>query len=269
MLVVSDLHQGEGGVPYDPAAIRTPFDVVVVAGDCAGRLTSSLRWLGDRFAGTSVVYVPGNHDYYRDGRRDGFTMEDELDAGRELADRLGIHLLSDGEARAGGVRFLGATLWTDLRSGFHTDRSHAVGEARRGMNDYRLIHRRSSTRRSRRLSPIDTLAYHGRSREFLSHALASDRDVATVVVTHHAPSMRSLPDPTAALNQCYASDMDSLVGDWQPDLWIHGHVHVRADYRIGTTRVVCNPSGYRGETSGFDPGMILQAGRAGSDPDRY
>ncbi len=32
--------------------------------------------------------------------------------------------------------------------------------------------------------------------------------------------------------------------DAQPQLWVHGHTHASLDYRIGATRVVCNPFGY-------------------------
>ncbi|QIO36950.1 hypothetical protein [Bradyrhizobium sp. 1(2017)] len=41
------------------------------------------------------------------------------------------------------------------------------------------------------------------------------------------------------------------------DYWFHGHVHAPTDYRIGTTRVVCNPHGYADEVPGFDPRLIF------------
>ena len=31
---------------------------------------------------------------------------------------------------------------------------------------------------------------------------------------------------------------------WQPALWMHGHTYDSFDYRVGKTRVVCNPRGY-------------------------
>ncbi|KQT48983.1 metallophosphoesterase [Aureimonas sp. Leaf454] len=257
LLIISDLHQGEGGPPYDPARLSDQFDIVVVAGDCAGRLTSSITWLADRFAGTPTIYTPGNHDFYRDEGPDGFTIEDETEAGQELADRLGIHLLVDGEANVGGLRFLGSTLWTDLRAGVHHSLSHASGDARRGMNDYRRIHRRSSTRRSRRLDPSDTLSLHHGSRRFLESAFSTSDGSRTVVVSHHAPSIRSLEIPSADLNQCYASDLEPEIERWRPNLWVHGHIHTARDYRIGSTRIVCNPAGRAEERTGFDPGLIV------------
>ena len=48
------------------------------------------------------------------------------------------------------------------------------------------------------------------------------------------------------------------------DLWIHGHLHCRHDYRVrragGSTRVVCNARGHewRGEAEGHAPLLILE-----------
>jgi hypothetical protein len=256
ILVISDLDQGEGAIPYDPARIRDPFDIAIVAGDCAGRLTSSIAWLADRFAGVPTIYVPGNHDFYRDEGPNGFTIEDEMEAGLELADRLGIHLLVDGEANIGGLRILGSTLWTDLRAGIHHSLSHATGDARRGMNDYRRIHRRSSARRSRRIDPSYTLRLHYGSRRFLETAFAAGDPARTIVVTHHAPSLQSVESRSAELNQCYASDLESEIERWRPALWVHGHIHGSRDYRVGETRIICNSSGRADEDTGFEAGLI-------------
>jgi predicted phosphodiesterase len=125
-LIISDLHQGDGGVDYDPTIIKKPFDLVIVAGDAAGRLTPSLEWLHERFGGSSIVYVAGNHDFYRSGDPGrGFTIEGEIEDGRALAARHGIHFLENDRVDLGEMRILGATLWTDLRSKVHHSQSAA------------------------------------------------------------------------------------------------------------------------------------------------
>ncbi|EAU41318.1 putative phosphoesterase [Fulvimarina pelagi HTCC2506] len=259
-LILSDLHQNDGGRLFDPAAeITAPFDVAIVAGDCAGRLTSSIAWLGERFAGTPTIYVPGNHDFYRSGGPFGFTFENELAAGRDLAARLGVTLLSDDVAHFGDIRILGSTLWTDLRSRQHASRRHAFAEANRWMNDFRFIHRNSSTRRSRRITPNETLDWHRASMRFLGEAFADGDDPArTIVVTHHAPSPRSLSIPDDRLNHCYASDLESEIASWCPALWVHGHIHAASDYRIGATRIIANPLGRADERSGFDANFVTE-----------
>ncbi len=92
---------------------------------------------------------------------------------------------------------------------------------------------------------------------------------AAVVITHHAPSPRSLLRYPALteLDHCYTSDLERLcVGDAAPSLWLHGHIHSNCDYVVGdTTRVVCNPRGYpdRRHASGrenpdFDPCLVVE-----------
>lgn len=70
-----------------------------------------------------------------------------------------------------------------------------------------------------------------------------------IIVTHFPPSMKSIGsrfanDPT---NTYFVNDLDWLIEDLQPELWVCGHVHHKHSYYIGNTLVVCNPLGYPGE----------------------
>jgi len=67
-----------------------------------------------------------------------------------------------------------------------------------------------------------------------------------VVVTHHAPSARSLTyqEPSWLLDSAYASNLDHLMGEERVRLWVHGHTHLATDYEVMGTRVVSNPRGY-------------------------
>ncbi len=60
------------------------------------------------------------------------------------------------------------------------------------MVDYRKIR---VSPRYRKLLPEDTTLWHARSLRWLAEALAAPFDGSTVVVTHHAPSIRSVPLP--------------------------------------------------------------------------
>ena len=44
-----------------------------------------------------------------------------------------------------------------------------------------------------------------------------------------------------------------------PQLWLHGHLHCRHDYRIGATRIVSNARGHvrKGEADGFDGQRVI------------
>ena len=103
---------------------------------------------------------------------------------------------------------------------------------------------------------------HRRSRDWLTRTLAQPHDGATVVITHHLPSIDSVAPPfmEASSNTAFASDLDALFG--QMDLWVHGHTHHSFDYRRGRTRVLANPRGYpmrdgSRENPVFDPALVV------------
>lgn len=128
-------------------------------------------------------------------------------------------------------------------------------QGRFGMVDYRRIHTGPNSRH--RIEPGEVLALHRRTLAFLDGLLAEPRPSPTVVVAHHAPLPESLPDPHADLRWCYASDLRDMVHATGPDLWVHGHVHHAADYRVGPSRVVCNSRGHVEEASGFKPSEVV------------
>lgn len=222
-------------------------------------LTRALDWLAERLPGVPVVYVPGNHDFWWDRGEERYTLADQLSRGRDVAARHGIHLLMDDAVTLGGTRYLGGTLWTDFRLG-STTLTHGMRSAqgRFGMVDYRRIRTGPSSRH--RIEPAEVLAMHRRTRAFLEATLAVPHDGPTVVVTHHAPHPNSLIDPREDMRWCYASDLRDIIHSREPDLWVHGHVHHAADYRVGQTRIVCNPRGHVEEVSGFDPALVLPPG---------
>ena len=87
---------------------------------------------------------------------------------------------------------------------------------------------------------------------------------ATVVITHFAPSLRSA-DPRYGLHSGTASFCnadDDLIP--HADLWVHGHLHCRHDYRVSrggaTRRVVCNARGHaaKGEAAGHRPQLVVE-----------
>ena len=243
--ILSDLHLEFG--PLVLPDVRA--DIVVLAGDVhKGR--RGLDWIRARFPDTPVVYVLGNHEYYGEAMP---RLREKLE--REAADT-NVHLLENRAVTLGGVEFLGSTLWTDFL--LHGDRRHAEIEANVRMSDYRAIR---MSPEFRRLRPADTAARHGASRRWLEQALAEAPAGPRVVVTHHAPSARSL-DPRSAwqlVSAAYASHLDELVAGSRAALWVHGHTHFPVDYRVGETRVLSNPRGYPDEAvKAFDAGLVVE-----------
>jgi len=251
--VHSDLHlEFQDWTPPPVAA-----DVVVLAGDIHVG-AEGLLWARREFADSHLIYVPGNHEYY------GGEMESTLGQLRGIAAEEGIALLDCDSVVIAGVRFLGATLWTDFAL-YGSDPeaiARAQAEARRRMADYRRI----SLQDSGRLQPEDTRRIHQRQSAWLAQELAQPFTGATVVVTHHLPHARSVHPRYEGdlLNASFASDLSTLVRE-PVQLWIHGHTHESMDYQIDGTRVVCNPRGYLPQepNDSFDPEQVVSVAQGG------
>lgn len=99
--ILSDLHNEIWRYEPDPSV---QADVVVLAGDI-DLGTECIDWARQAFF-CPVLYVPGNHEYYgghlSETREAIFTA-----AGGDF------HVLEMTSIEIGGVRFLGATAWTD------------------------------------------------------------------------------------------------------------------------------------------------------------
>lgn len=261
LLVLSDLH-------LEFAAFETPspdlYDIAVLAGDIAVG-TKAIHWARrpTTFAGKPVVLVPGNHEFYGSERTRMLELLREQSVGSD------VHLLDRDEVTLSGVRFLGATLWTDFELDVDrgTSVAQAMRDATRGLNDFSLIREQHiDAARQDRFRPEDAAREHALSRAWLQEHLDAPTDPAvsaTVVVTHHAPSARSM-DPIyegSELNPCFYSDLPESFFQCAA-LWVHGHSHSSSDYRHHRPRVIANPRGYARrngtvENEHFDPGLVI------------
>ena len=272
--VLSDLHVDIAA--WEPPSVDA--DVVVIAGDIRNG-TGGFNWARTRFPDTEVICVLGNHELY------GFGIDTAPVFLRQEASRLGVTLLDCNECVLDGIRFIGATLWTDFRlfadraKGMDARQREAVFErtcfeVERSISDFSYISAPSLTQlshdlRTDRLTALDLIELHQQQRAWLRQALARPFAGRTVVVTHHAPSARSVEgfggwpgDPragTGARAAAYASNLTDLFGP-NVGLWIHGHVHASLDYVDRGTRVVCNSRGDgRAPWSADVPDALVQA----------
>jgi len=243
--ILSDLHVEFGD--FDLPDVGA--DVVVLAGDIHVG-SRGLKWVFDQGFQVPVIYVLGNHEFYHDN------FPGLIDRVRRNAVGTNVLVLENDSVEIGGLRFFGCTLWSDMD--LFGDPDVATAAAAGGMNDYQLI---CNSETYRRLTPKETVAWHNQSvkklREFVE---AGDPD-RSVVVTHCAPSIQSLPERYRAhpLTPAFASNMESLILEYQPRLWIHGHIHDSCDYKIGKTRIVCNPRGYvpNADNPDFKPDLTM------------
>ncbi len=242
--ILSDLHIEFGA--FEPPA--TDADVVILAGDI-GVGMGGLRWAEARFPGRPVIYVPGNHEFYHHD----IALIDALKS--EAADN--VHVLNDDQVIIDEVRFLGSILWTDFALFGEADRFFAMQQARQQMTDFSIIQHHGQ-----RFTPEDAIRLHTASRDWLTVMLAEPFAGKTVVVTHHAPSSRSVHPRFARdlLTPAFASNLENLMDGGRAALWLHGHMHDSFDYEVYGTRVVCNPRGYAPEALNpdFRPGWVIK-----------
>lgn len=220
-------------------------DIVILAGDINVK-TRGVEWAKNTFT-CPVLYVPGNHEFY------GGHLTRTLDKMRAASSDQ-VRVLDRDEVILSGVRFLGATMWTDFAATGNPP--IAAFTAQNGLNDFKQIR----TADFRRIRPADLISESAKTRDWLRAKLADSFDGPTVVITHHAPSMRSLEDNPHAgghLDAAFANRWEDLMGGDQVALWVHGHSHTAVDYDVAGTRVVCNPRGYPGEDTDFKPNLVL------------
>jgi Icc-related predicted phosphoesterase len=229
ILLASDFHMDINDKTPDTA----PADILVIAGDLcqSNSFAKHMPQWCDRYP--HVVYVPGNHDFYQ------ATYEETLDRLRNTAAKIpNLYVLYNETATIGEQRFVGTTLWFP-----NVDPMLGVR-----FSDFSWIKCLNDWYREENAA----------AQEYLAKAIKQ----GDIVVTHHAPSEKSVNVMYKhdRGNVFYVSDMTSVIEQTQPAIWHHGHMHIPTEYRIGNTRVICNPYGYmsRSETKYFDAAKIIE-----------
>lgn len=249
--LLSDLHLSVSGLEFPE---RLDADVMVLAGDL-GRPHRGIEWA--KATRLPTLFVAGNHDFY------GSDLVTSYQQIRELTVDTPIRLLERSELIQDGVRFLGCTLWTDYRL-FDSPASRTLGieQAVRLSHDFSRI--RLAPDFEECFTPAVSQMLFLQSVQWLEDCFARPHDGPTVVVTHHAPALGSIAERfrSSPINASFVSDLTAHILRWRPVLWLHGHMHNSLDYRVGGTRIVCNPRGYvRGgvaENPAFDPRFTIE-----------
>jgi predicted phosphodiesterase len=249
--LLSDLH-GEGyAFKYD----RLDEDVVVLAGDINVGAHNVHDYIASTFPDDiPIVYVAGNHEYYKHNFQQTNTELETLFAGTN------VHFLNNKSVTINGVRFLGGTMWSDFELFGLQEKWFATKGAARGINDFHIINYTDQQHwHDRAFTTADCEQLHAEWEKWIKHELANgNENEETVIVTHFCPSIQSVHDKwkNSAITPYFTSNKEHLMG--RSKLWLHGHTHDSHDYVIADTRVVCNPRGYGSENRGqFNPELII------------
>lgn len=237
---LSDVHLEFGVLTHELEG-----EVLVLAGDIT--VNRRVSWINEAAKHFKyVVYVLGNHEHWR-----GYIEGTFRKTRQALAPN--VYVLENSSVVLDGVAFHGATLWTDFNN--HDPLTmHAVdyNPHTGGLQDFRFVRFNGG---AYRWTPESAYKTHLKSREFLRNSIQP----GDVVVTHHAPTFKSI-DPVHTdklFDGAYASDLSELILDTEPKFWFHGHIHKSNDYMVGNTRVLCNPRGYEGHS--LNPNFDLNA----------
>lgn len=240
--IVSDIH-----LEFDPYFLPKmegeKDQILILAGDiCLAKKFEIYDYffedVSDRFK--YVVYIPGNHEYYYGSiERTPIIICQGLDKYQNIVAR------SSFNSRLNGLEIAAATLWTDFNGG----NPMSMLAAQQNMPDYKVIRHKGKN-----LTPEAIFRMHKRQLKVLT------RKPVDVIVSHHAPSYKSVENRYLfdSLTPAFSNRLDMLIEELPAKVWVHGHTHSFFSYAIGSTRIVCNPKGYPGERTGFNPFFTVE-----------
>jgi Icc-related predicted phosphoesterase len=194
-------------------------DYTIIAGDIVSDIIDRMHLVNAFLKDIpNVIYVPGNHDFWNRGI-------DEVYLFFELQNIQAKHILNNEELTLeNGLKIFGGTMWF---------KEEPKMFERFGMwPDFRFIKNRKSI--------------FSENKDFVNKLGAVKPDV---IISHHMPSPLSIaPEWLYENTNCFfLNNIENIVIEKAPKLYVHGHTHNPFDYFLHETRVVCNPFGYPGE----------------------
>lgn len=242
--IVSDVHLEFGTyIPSNP----NKSDVLIMAGDIIPiyLLANNKKYIkyfeqcGKLYK--HIIYIFGNHEYYNGDIRLEFD-----NAQKWLGHIDNLRIVNNKVVKIDDVSFMCGTMWTDCNK----EDPLTMLQLIQGMNDFRVI--KDSSKASMYggidyLTPEDTVIEHKLFKKFLISALNNNHEKC-IVVTHHSPSLRSIPEEYRRdyhMNGGYTTNLDEFIMN-RPYIkaWIYGHTHSPNEFMVGETMLINNARGY-------------------------
>ena len=246
LTILSDLHI-DINKDYDFSALKDQ-EFVIIAGDIAGNPPQVKHFIENNIS--HGLFIEGNHlGYSKSGQ---YQIDFRQGAERWLRNEFKdspVKYLENDIYEHEDVIFIGCTLWTDFELYGQNYKEDAINVAWTRMNDYNYImceHDEDLVK----LFPRKTINWHIKSVNFIQKICKENPDKKIVIISHHAPSKKSIATQyrSSEVNPAYASDLEWLIEKYPNiKLWIHGHNHSNSNYNIGQCKVICNPFGYYNE----------------------
>lgn len=186
-----------------------------------------------------VIVIAGNHEYY------GNTLEETktyiMDACKNAGTN--VHFLDRTTITLHGIRFIGATLWSDITK-----------SAAETISCFKRIYEDKSIPNAfQKLRQETYLEMHRKDLKFIEDEIATRPYEPCVILTHYAPLMEC--------NGCYndspqvsafATDLQHLYKNENVKAHLFGHTHVNGNWTVNNVPILCNCKGYYpGECQGL------------------
>lgn len=238
--LMSDLHCEEHKSDYGLSIIEkldaSDIDVLVLAGDIAEAqyLPLVIGAFCEKYP--KVVFVPGNHEYYDSNRETVLKIFYDLKRSND-----NLYILNNDIAEIDGYRFLGTTLWY----------SNVSWERRWKFGDFKYIDNFESW----------VFEENKKSVSFLEENMKEN----DIVISHHLPTAKSISKEFegSPSNIFFLCNVEPLIKERKPKLWMHGHTHTHVDTLVDSTRILANPRGYTMryeslEKTGFKDKLVIE-----------
>jgi predicted phosphodiesterase len=239
LCILSDLHfdfHKDGGAEFMSQLVIPDCDITVIAGDLSQadhwRWKQNIKEICDK--SKQVLYVLGNHEYYGASITEVDCRAHDLPnefKNLTVASRAKV-LTQKGISALGELKLLAGSLWFQDAC----DQKYYKNL----LNDFSCI------------EDLEPEIYRRNDRfKYLLHGI---KEEPCIVVSHHLPSYSCVNPRFAgsAINRFFVGGIDDKdIESSKVKLWICGHTHDALDFKIGRTRVICNPAGYLNEMSAY------------------
>lgn len=246
--IMSDLHMEFGSPTIDSGFYDTnndeDCDVIIIAGDISNNDSpEKLQLFAKHIYPKPLLYVTGNHDYYRSSRKEiDKTLEDMCESIENFYFiNHKIFMLND-------LYIIGCTGWQNI-AGYN---SHDYP-----LNDFGLI--------SDHETNIET--WGKEDRFYLEETFNELKNKPVIVITHLPPVVFAINPKDSyykgsrKMVDAYYNTYDDIIIREKPIAWICGHVHDSFEGNFHDTRIYRNAYGYQGhkrQNKLFDKNKIIK-----------
>ena len=229
--ICSDIHiEYKSDEIPDPLDYITPSaEILVLAGDIGSfykieQLKGFLERLCPLFK--TVIYVPGNQEYYLVNNHESLPMYQLLNRLYEIeANIKNLYVLNQTSIIVNDICITGCTLWSDIKI---TIPKFIV-----------------------RINGINNEVYkkkHSNDLKYINKMIdyCAKNNLKLVVITHYCPTYKVLENSNRRdkYSSLYMTDLDYLLKSNMVNTWICGHIHRNFDfYSENGTRLVGNQKG--------------------------